>query len=50
MRMAFNWACYIAYAYSENEDYKKAQDKGEQEAVAMGQFLEELKEQSTSRG
>lgn len=50
MRMAINWACYLAYVQSENEEYTKAQDKGQHEAVAMGKFLEDLKEQSVSRG
>lgn len=50
MRVAINWACYIAYVQSENEEYQKAQDKGQNEAIAMGKFLEELKEESTSRG
>ncbi len=50
LRMAINYACYIAHSQSENEDYTKAQDKNSQEAFAMDKFIEELKEASTSRG
>lgn len=48
MRVAVNWACYIAYCESENEEYQKAKDKGQSEAMAFGKFMEELKEQSSS--
>lgn len=50
LNMAINWACYVAYAQSENEEYQKAQEKGQTEALAMGKFIEELKEQASSRG
>ncbi len=50
MKMAIVIACYIAYAESENEEYQKANEKGQNEALVMGQFLKELEEQSTSRG
>lgn len=48
MRIAINWACYIAYAQSENEEYQKAQQKGELEALAFSKFMDELQESSTS--
>lgn len=48
MRMAINWACYVAYVQSENEEHQKAQEKGTLEADALSKFVEELKEQSTS--
>ncbi len=50
MRMAINWACYIAYVQSENEEYQKANEKTGDESVALGRLIEELREQSTSRG
>lgn len=50
MRVAINWACYIAYQQAENEEYQKAQDKSGMEAIEMGRFLKELEEQQSSRG
>lgn len=48
MRVAVNWACYIGFVQSENEDYQKAQEKGEMEATALAKFLEEIEEESKS--
>ena len=42
MRMAVNWACYIAYVQSENNENEKAQDTKQYEAEAMGKFLQQL--------
>lgn len=52
--MAINWTCFVAYCVAENELSEQAKDgknkKQEQQAHAMAKFLDELKEQSTSRG
>lgn len=50
MRVAVNWACYIAYAQSENEDHQKAVETNGAEAMAFGELMKEIQEQSTSRG
>lgn len=50
MKMAINWGCYLAYVLSENEEHEKANDKSQQEAFVLSEFVNELKEQSTSRG
>lgn len=50
MRVAVNWACYIAYVQSENEEYQKAQDKTQNEAIGLGKFIDQLREEATGRG
>lgn len=44
MRVAVNWACYIAYVEAENKDYQEAKGKSQDEAFAMNKFLEQLEE------
>lgn len=50
MRMAINWACYLAEVTSQNEEYQKAQANHENEAFGITRMLEELQEQQSSRG
>lgn len=49
MRMAVNWACYIAYVQAENEEYQKAQNKKEYEALAMAKMFKELEDEAEAR-
>lgn len=46
INMATNYACYLALIVSENEEYQKAQEKGEHEALAFGRYLDQLNQQS----
>ena len=53
MRVAVNWACYLAYQQNENDLNSEAQKTKEKETLALGQHLDlikELEEASKSRG
>lgn len=53
MRMAVNWACYLAWQYTENVAYEQANNKKEKEALIANDYLDELRElaeKADSRG
>lgn len=54
MRMAVNWACYIAYQKAENDAYEESKKEKKEESALLGQHLDsqlkELEEISKSRG
>ena len=53
MRVAVNWACYVAYQEAENQLNEDAQKTKENETMSLSKhldFLKELDEASTTRG
>ncbi len=50
LNMAINIACWHAHVEAENEEYNKASDKSADQAYSMNKFVEQMKEEQTSRG